>query len=64
MNCLFFFYSYKGWLVSFVLIVIIAFIAQRRVVNEDNQIKTERLFTIDELQSYTKDELYLAILGK
>ena len=29
----------------------------------NNQIQKERLFTADELQSYTKDELYLAILG-
>jgi hypothetical protein len=51
--------------VSFVLIVFISFIIQRRQhIDKTNQLEKERLFTADELQTYTNDELYLAILGK
>ncbi|CAF3819952.1 unnamed protein product [Rotaria sordida] len=55
--------NYKWWLVSFIVILLISFIIQRQTVDKKNSIKKERLFTPDELQSYTKDELYLAILG-
>ena len=51
-------------MLSFGLILLIAFVAQRRLNDKNNQIQKERLFTADELQKYTKDELYLAILGK
>ncbi|CAF3357796.1 unnamed protein product [Rotaria socialis] len=60
------FSNYKWWLASFVLIIIISFIGQRQINNDNNNnsnIKSERLFTLDELQTFTKDELYLAILG-
>jgi hypothetical protein len=50
--------------VSFALIVLISFVVQRQFINKTNQIQKERLFTADELQTYTKDELYLAVLGK
>jgi len=50
--------------VSFALIFLISFVVQRQLIGKSNQIPKERLFTADELQSYTKDELYLAILGK
>ncbi len=48
---------------SFALIFLISFVVQRQLIGKPNQIQKERLFTADELQSYTKDELYLAILG-
>ncbi|CAM4796004.1 unnamed protein product [Rotaria magnacalcarata] len=62
------FSNYKWWLVSFVLIIIISFIVQRQINNDNNNnnnnnINSERLFSLDELQTFTKDELYLAILG-
>ncbi|CAF3335137.1 unnamed protein product [Rotaria sp. Silwood1] len=56
--------SYKWWLASFIFVIIISFVVQRQRIDEENPIKKERLFTVDELQSYTKDELYLAILGR
>ncbi|CAF4145539.1 unnamed protein product [Rotaria sp. Silwood2] len=56
--------NYKWWLVSFVFILIISFIVQRLKIDQKSSIQKERLFTPDELQSYTKDELYLAILGR
>lgn len=37
---------------------------QRQSPEKINPIQKERLFTADELQTYTKDELYLAVLGK
>jgi len=49
--------------VSFALIILISYVVQRQLIDKSNQIQKERLFTADELQSYTKDELYLAILG-
>jgi len=42
----------------------ISFVIQRQLTDEKNPIKKERLFTPEQLQLYTKDELYLAILGK
>ncbi len=48
---------------SCALIILISFVVQHQLINKNNQIQKERLFTADELQSYTKDELYLAILG-
>ncbi|UJR26163.1 hypothetical protein I4U23_007507 [Adineta vaga] len=57
--------NYKFWLVSCILILVISFFLQRQSVDKNNQIDTkkERLFTHDELGTYTKDQLYLAILG-
>jgi len=58
------FLSKCKWLfVSFGLIILISFIVQRQLIDKNSQIQKERLFTADELRSYTKDELYLAILG-
>jgi hypothetical protein len=42
----------------------ISFVIQRQRTDEKNPIEKERLFTPEQLQLYTKDELYLAILGK
>jgi len=55
--------NYKWWFLSFALIFLISFVVQRQLIDKNNQIQKERLFTVDELQAYTKDELYLAILG-
>jgi hypothetical protein len=50
--------------VSFALIFLISVVIQRQLPNKANFIQGQRLFTAEELQLYTKDELYLAILGK
>ena len=49
---------------SIALVILISYVIQRRSIEEQKSTINERLFTADELQSYTKDELYLAILGK
>lgn len=54
----------KWWILSFGLILLMSFVIQRQLTNQtDKSVATERLFTANELQSFTKDELYLAILG-
>ncbi|CAF0779119.1 unnamed protein product [Adineta ricciae] len=57
--------NYKFWLASCLIIVVISFAIQRQTIDKTNKTATEkeRLFTSDELRTYTKDELYLAILG-
>ncbi len=63
-DCFYCFCSYKWWFASFTVIILISFVVQRQFIDKNEQIQNERLFTAEELQSYTKDELYLAILGK
>ena len=55
--------SNKWWLMSIALVILISYVLRQRSIEEKKSIITERLFTANELQSYTKDELYLAILG-
>jgi len=50
--------------VSFALIFSISFVIQRQLTETNKSIEKQRLFTAEELQLYTKDELYLAILGR
>lgn len=49
---------------SFALIFSISFVIQRQLTETNKSIEKQRLFTAEELQLYTKDELYLAILGR
>lgn len=49
---------------SIALVILISYVIRQRSIEEKKPIINERLFTTDELQSYTKDELYLAILGR
>ncbi|CAF3770421.1 unnamed protein product [Adineta steineri] len=55
--------KYKFWIISCALILVISYVTQQQITDKKIPIQKERLFTSDELQSYTKDELYLAILG-
>jgi hypothetical protein len=50
--------------VSFAVIVLLSFVVQRQRIDGNNQAEKTRLFTVDELRTFTKDELYLAVLGK
>jgi len=49
-----------------VSILLAAFAIQYKLLdkNNNNSVSAERLFTANELQSFTQDELYLAILGR
>lgn len=58
------YFSFKWVIVSFVLMFVISFVIQQQFTGKTTSKSTERLFTADELQSYTKDELYLALLGR